>query len=218
MLRPFCAAISLCLLAATPATAATTVFPTVIYFSNQSQGFGLIGASPPLTTLTAGAFTLIGFGTDISGFDILFDVSAAAPGPSVIVATPFRANASGTLFIRASGVGLVDPNGDPATAFIAETVGPGVIRLPGAAFRASCISLGGCNGFSLEIPSGASAAYPFGSPASSVTFAGIAAATPEPSAWAFMMVSFMLVAARLKRVRRERSKAAVPDHAVFARR
>lgn len=181
------------LLAAGPASAATMVYP-VSHFGNAgvANPNRLLGNTPNASNIDRNDSIGLNFGADISGYSVSFTVTAFNNRTTWIWVRPGRWN--GVTFVSATGTGLLGPNGLPTINFYAQIVGPGVYRLPTVAFDANCQLIGGCNAIVFGNSSFSQTGSTFG--------LSVVGSSPEPRAWALMILGFAGVAARLKQMRR----------------
>lgn len=181
------------------AEAAVSTYPASVFQASGGTNAGnLVGNNPATARLNRSRTIGLAYGGDITGQRLLFNITSVTNNTTYLFVQ--FGNWDGSAFTGASGAGLVDPNGAPTPFAFAQVTAPGLITIFGDAFAASCLSIGGCNAVMFG-NSGLSAA------ASSFRLSTLVAATPEPSAWALIMLGFAGVASRMKSLRRRHGPA-----------
>ncbi len=187
-------------LAGASASAAISTFPTSVF--QQAAGSGganLLGNNPSTALFNRGATPLgLGFASPIQtnaiiGERIVINVTTASAGTAYVFVRLGRL--AGTVFTNANAIGTTTPLGGATTNLYAQVTGPGPLTLLLDPFAASCAALGGCNALIIGNST-------FSSVGNSFRLSTLTAATPEPGAWALMMLGFGAVAFRLKSRRR----------------
>ncbi len=187
----------------TPAAAAVSQFPTSVFQSAPGSGANnLLGNTPATTTLFNRGATPLGLGfaspieTAILHERLTLDVTSVSASTTYVFVRLGRL--TGGVFTSATATGPAFLPGFPTINLYAQVTGTGPLTLILDPFAASCAALGGCNALIIG-NSGFSAA------GSSFRLSVLTAATPEPAAWALMMLGFGAVAWRMKAVRRTRA-------------
>lgn len=184
-----------------PASAAITQFPTSVFQSaGGSQPNNLLGNTPATTTLFNRGATPLGLGfagplqtNAITGERIILDVTTVSASTTYVFVRLGRL--VGGVFTNANAAGTTTPLGGATTNLYALVTGTGPLTLLLDPFAASCASLGGCNALIIGNST-------FSSPGSSFRLSVLTGSTPEPAAWALMMMGFGAVAWRMKTARR----------------
>lgn len=189
-----------------PASAAITQFPTSVF--QQAAGSGgnnLIGNTPATGLFNRGATPLgLGFAGPIQtsaiiGERITLNVTTVSASTTYVFVRLGRL--VGGVFTNANAVGTTTPLGGATTNLYALVTGTGPLTLLLDPFAASCAALGGCNALIIGNST-------FSAAGSSFRASTLIGATPEPGAWALMMLGFGAIAWRLKSARRLRPLAA----------
>ncbi|MDZ7628651.1 MAG: PEP-CTERM sorting domain-containing protein [Parvularculaceae bacterium] len=206
-MRVFLAAAMAAFVTATaPASAAITQFPTSVF--QQAAGSGgnnLLGNTPATGLFNRGATPLgLGFASPIEtsailGERITLNITTVSASTTYVFVRLGRL--TGGVFTSAAAAGPAFLPGFPTINLYAQVTGPGPLTLLLDPFAASCAGLGGCNALIIG-NSGFSAA------GSSFRASTLIGSTPEPAAWALMMLGFGAVAWRLKAERKVRPLAA----------
>lgn len=180
------------------ASAATTVYP-VSHFSNAgvANPNRLLGNNPNTNNIQRNDSIGLNYGTDIIKFTLSFVVTNYSGNTTWLWVRPGR---RGLLtFTNASAPGLLAPNGTATQNLYVQITGPGTYWINTDVYESSCHTIGGCN------------AIMFGNSSLSQNGSNfqvsVVGATPEPQAWALMILGFCGVAARLKHVRQSRETA-----------
>lgn len=200
MPRHVLAALFLCVLAglaaAGPSAAATTIYPTS-YFSNVgvANPNRLLGNNPNNSAIDRNDSIGLTYGADITNFVVSFVVTSYSGNTTWLWMRAGRR--AGATFTNAAAPGLLGPTGLPTANIYVRITGPGTYYLNTAAFGASCTLLGGCNSILFGNSTFSAAGSTF-----QLSMVG---ATPEPQAWALMILGFAGVAFRLKQTRRRQS-------------
>lgn len=178
------------------AKAAISTFPASVFQASGGTGAGnLVGNTPATARLNRNQTIGLVYGSDITGQRLFFTVTTVTNNTTYIWVR--FGNWNGSTFTSATAAGQTAPNGSPTNNVYAQVTAAGVVTIFGDAFIASCQTIGGCN----AIVFGNST---FSAGGSSFRLSSLAAATPEPSAWAMMMLGFAGVAWRMKVLRRRR--------------
>ncbi len=186
--------------AGSSASAAISTFPASVF--QQAAGAGgnnLIGNNPSTALFNRGATPLgLGFAAPIQtnaiiGERITLNVTTVSAGTAYVFVRLGRL--TGAVFTNANAVGTTTPAGGATTNLYAQLSGAGPLTLLLDPFAASCAALGGCNALIIGNST-------FSSIGSSFRLSTLVASTPEPGAWALMMLGFGAVAFRLKSKRR----------------
>lgn len=185
-----------------PASAAITQFPTSVFQqAGGSGGNNLIGNTPATALFNRGATPLgLGFANPIQtnaiiGERITINVTTASASTTYVFVRLGRL--VGGVFTNANAVGTTTPLGGATTNLYALVTGTGPLTLLLDPFAASCAALGGCNALIIGNST-------FSAVGSSFRLSTLTGATPEPAAWALMMMGFGAVAWRMKAARRSR--------------
>ncbi len=185
-----------------PASAAITQFPTSVFQqAGGSGGNNLIGNTPATALFNRGATPLgLGFANPIQtnaiiGERITINVTTASASTTYVFVRLGRL--VGGVFTNANAVGTTTPLGGATTNLYALVTGTGPLTLLLDPFAASCAALGGCNALIIGNST-------FSAVGSSFRLSTLTGATPEPAAWALMMMGFGAVAWRMKAARRTR--------------
>lgn len=189
---------------AAPAAAAVTQFPTSVFQSAPGSGANnLLGNTPATTTLFNRGATPLGLGfanpiqtNAITGERITINVTTVSASTTYVFVRLGRL--VGGVFTNANATGTTTPLGGATTNLYAQVTGAGPLTLLLDPFAASCAALGGCNALIIGNST-------FSSPGSSFRLSTLTGATPEPGAWALMMLGFGAVAWRMKAARRAQS-------------
>ncbi len=187
-----------------PAAAAVSQFPTSVFQSAPGSGPGnILGNTPATTTLFNRGATPLGLGfanpiqtSAIIGERITIDVTTVSASTTYVFVRLGRL--VGGVFTNANAVGTTTPLGGATTNLYAPVTGTGPLTLLLDPFEASCALIGGCNALIIGNST-------FSAPGSSFRLSVLTGATPEPAAWALMVLGFGGVAWRLKAARRERA-------------
>lgn len=190
----------------TPAWAAISQFPTSVFQSAAGSGpNNLLGNNPSTTLFNRGATPLgLGFAGPIQtnaiiGERITLNVTTVSASTTYVFVRLGRL--VGGVFTNANAAGTATPLGGATTNLYAQLTGPGPLMLLLDPFAASCAALGGCNALIVGNST-------FSAAGSSFRLSVLTASTPEPGAWALMMMGFGAVAWRMKAARRSKSFAA----------
>ncbi len=173
-----------------PALADTAVFPDTAIIGNSSNPNAILGAPDGTSsTFGAGNYGLFDYGTDITGQDITFYVTNMSGGTSWMFVVLFNSNTNSYVYPTGS---LTNPNGN-ATSFFYVQVQNGAFAIPHSAFDTACAAAGGCTGVYIgrSVFSDSGATFALDS----------VGATPEPSAWALMVLGFSFIGWQLKQQR-----------------
>ncbi|MFN3958569.1 MAG: PEP-CTERM sorting domain-containing protein [Parvularculaceae bacterium] len=188
---------------AAPASAAVTQFPVTVF--QQAAGAGganLLGDTPATALFNRGATPLgLTFANPIqtsaiTGERITINVTARSGGTTYVFVRLGRF--SGGVFTNANASGPAFLPGFPTINLYAQVTGTGPLTLLLDPFAASCAALGGCNALIIGNSS-------FSAAGSSFRLSTLTAATPEPGAWALMMLGFGALAWRMKAARPARA-------------
>lgn len=190
-----------------PAAAAVSQFPvTVFQQAAGSGGANVLGDTPATALFNRGATPLgLTFANPIqtsaiTGERITLNFTTVTASTTYVFVRLGRF--SGGVFTNANAAGPAFLPGFPTINLYAQVTGPGPLTLLLDPFAASCAAIGGCNALILG-NSGFSAA------GSSFRISTLTASTPEPAAWALMMMGFGAVAWRMKTNRRGRAMLSV---------
>lgn len=200
VLRFLAVAVATSLVSVAPAAAATAVYPVAVF---QNSGVGnpnrLIGNTPNVSNFTRNDSVGLSFGTNlITNQTLGLEIATLRPRTTYVSVRLGRF--VGGVFTPANGVGLTTPLGAPSTTLYVPVTQIGMLYIGTSAFNASCAALGGCNAVILGNPSFSQTNSRFG--------LAVVGATPEPQAWALMILGFVGVSARLKQQRRTRADRA----------
>ncbi|MEM8770156.1 MAG: hypothetical protein AAGD92_00780 [Pseudomonadota bacterium] len=159
-------------------------FPTL---PEPTNTFAIVDAPDGLgATLTSGAFVAFQTETLFTNFGLDLEVLGVSGAGVVRVFAGLTDNS-------ADGFGALQA----AFAF----VGTGGNTINSAALSTFCAGLGGCDTYIIQPLFGTTITV------DSVSFNGVVASNPEPSTWAFMILAFAGVAARLKAMRSVKARA-----------
>lgn len=183
------------------AQAATTVFPASIFSNSGTQNpNNLVGDNPSTTRFNRNQSLVLNFGAaTITGYGLTLNVTSVSASTTYVWARFGRI--VGGVFQNANGVGLTAPNGAASANYYIQLSGPGAYFIPGAPFQTACLGIGGCNALAIGNST-------FSANGAQFFASSLAATSPEPGAWALMMIGFAGVGWRLKALRRSRAKAA----------
>ena len=187
-----------------PASAAISQFPTSVFQSAAGSGpNNLLGNTPATTTLFNRGATPLGLGfagpietSAISGERLTLNVTTVSASTTYVFVRLGRL--VGGVFTSAVASGPAFLPGFPTINVYQQVTGPGPLTLLLDPFAASCAALGGCNALIIGNSS-------LSAPGSSFRLSVLTASTPEPAAWAMMMLGFGAVAWRMKASRRRSS-------------
>lgn len=187
--------------AAGDAKAATTIYPSSIFGNSGVAGAGgLIGNTPSVTQIDRNDSIGIAFSQPITNYSLTFNIASVTPQTTYLWVR-FGRFQSGA-FTSAPVSGLLAPNGAGTQNLYIQVSGAGAYVVNSLAYSAGCSTIGGCNAFAFGNSTFSAAGSRFG-----VSTVG---ATPEPDAWALMIIGFVGVAWRLKSARRGRGAARRP--------
>lgn len=177
------------------AKAATTVYPgSVFQNAGVAQPNRLIGDTPATSArFTRGDSVGVYYGADISHFTLSIEVTQLRPRTTWLTVQVGRYVAG--VFTPAVIPGLLNPVGGATNLLFVPITATGTIYVSTLAFDAACQALGGCNAARLGNSTFSQTGARF-----DISNVG---ATPEPGAWALMILGFVGVAARLKAARRK---------------
>ncbi len=186
-----------------PASAEVSQFPTSVFQSAAGSGpNNLLGNTPATTTLFNRGATPLGLGfanplqtNAIIGERITIDVTTVSASTTYVFVRLGRL--VGGVFTSANAAGTTTPLGGATTNLYALVTGTGPLTLLLDPFEASCAALGGCNALIIGNST-------FSAAGSSFRLSVLTGSTPEPGAWALMMLGFGAVAWRMKAARRGR--------------
>lgn len=189
-----------------PASAAISQFPTSVFQSAAGSGpNNLLGNTPATTTLFNRGATPLGLGfanpiqtNAIIGERLTLDVTTVSASTTYVFVRLGRL--VGGVFTSANAAGTTTPLGAATMNLYAPVTGTGLLTLLLDPFETSCAALGGCNALIIGNST-------FSAAGSSFRLSVLTGATPEPGAWALMMMGFGAVAWRMK-ARRRRTGAA----------
>lgn len=187
-----------------PASAAVSQFPTSVFQAAGGSGANnLLGNTPATTTLFNRGATPLGLGfagpiqtNAITGERLTLDVTTVSASTTYVFVRLGRL--VGGVFTSANAVGTTTPLGGATTNLYAQVTGPGPLTLLLDPFETACALLGGCNALIIGNST-------FSAAGSSFRLSVLTAATPEPAAWALMIMGFGAVAWRMKAARRARA-------------
>lgn len=183
-----------------PAAAAVSQFPVSVF--QQAAGSGganLIGNTSATALFNRGGTPLgLTFANPIqtsaiTGERITLNFTTVSASTTYVFVR--LGNFSGGVFTNANASGPPFLPGFPTNNLYAQVTGTGPLTLLLDRFATSCAAIGGCNALIVG-NSGFSAA------GSSFRISTLTASTPEPAAWALMMLGFGAVAWRMKAARR----------------
>lgn len=175
------------------AKAATTIYPVSVFQNlGVTQANRLVGDTPTTSARFArGDSVGLDYGADISHFALSIQITQLQPRTTWLTIQVGRF-VSG-VFTPAVIPGLLDPLGGATNLLFVAATGTGLITVNTLAFDAACQSLGGCNSARIGNSTFSQLGARF-----DVSTVG---ATPEPQAWALMIIGFAGLAWRLKRAR-----------------
>lgn len=200
-MRYLLAAAAVLALGFSPASAAVTQFPTSVFQSAPGSGpNNLLGNTPATTTLFNRGATPLGLGfaspiqtNAIIGERLTLSVTTVSASTTYVFVRLGRLAAG--VFTSANATGTTTPVGGATTNLYAQVTGAGPLTLLLDPFQTSCAALGGCNALIIGNST-------FSAAGSSFRLSVLTGATPEPAAWALLMMGFGAVAWRMKTARR----------------
>lgn len=193
MLRILLAALAGWLAASGEASAAISYFPTSVFQSNATGANNLIGNTAASARVQRNQTIGLVYGTDITGQRVTFNISTVTNNTTYVWVRFGRWN--GSSFTSALASGLTAPNGAPTSNLYQLLTGAGPYTLLTDAFATACASIGGCNALVFGNST-------FSAVGSQFRITSLVASTPEPSAWALMILGFGAMAWRLRAHRR----------------
>ncbi|MCB2113581.1 MAG: hypothetical protein KDD85_08535 [Parvularculaceae bacterium] len=186
------------------AGAAVSTYPVSVFQAGGNGSANLIGNTGATARLRRNQTIGLAYAAPvgaIAGSRLVFNITQASNNTSYIWVR--LGNLSGGTFTSAFAAGQTAPNGGATANMYAQVTGVGALTLLLDPFLASCQSIGGCNALVFGNST-------FSANASAFRLSSLVAATPEPGAWALMLLGFGAVAARMKALRaRPASSAAL---------
>jgi hypothetical protein len=182
------------------AAAAISTFPASVFQNGGTGANNLIGNTAATARLNRGQTIGLFYGAGstintVTGSRLFFNVTTVTNNTTYIWLR--FGNWNGATFTNAFATGQTAPGGGATTNVYAQVTSAGVVTVFGAPFATSCALIGGCN----AVVFGNST---FSAAGSSFRLSSLVASTPEPSAWALMMLGFGGIASRLKAQRRRK--------------
>ncbi len=182
------------------AAAAISTFPASIFQNGGTGANNLVGNTAATALLNRGQTIGLFYGAGstintVVGSRLFFNVTTVTANTTYIWLR--FGNWNGATFTNAFATGQTTPAGGATGNVYAQVTSAGVVTVFGAPFATACASIGGCN----AVVFGNST---FSAAGSSFRLSSLVASTPEPSAWALMMLGFGGIALRLKAVRRRK--------------
>lgn len=188
--------------AAGGAQAATTIYPASTFGNSGVGGAGgLVGNTPSVTQIDRNDSIGLAFGQAITNYSLTFAIASVTPQATYLWVRFGRFQ--GGAFTSAPVLGLLAPNGAGTQNIYVLIAGPGAYQINSLVYSPGCAAIGGCNAVAFGNSTFSAAGARFG-----VSTVG---ATPEPGAWALMIIGFVGVAARLKAARRNARNAPVEN-------
>lgn len=184
------------------AKAAISTFPVSVFQAGGTGSANLVGNTPATARLGRNQTIGLNYGADVSpvlGSRLSFTFTAVSNNTTYVWVR--LGNWNGTTFTNAAAAGQLAPNGAATTNIYAQLTAPGVVTIILDPFFSSCQSIGGCNALAFGNST-------YSANGSFFRISTLVASTPEPSAWALMMLGFGGVALRLKASRRRKSASA----------
>lgn len=180
------------------ASAAISTFPVSVFQNGGVQSGNLVGNTPSTARLNRGQTIGLNYGAPINtvaGSRLFFNLTQVSNNTTYIWVR--LGNWNGATFTNAFAAGQLAPNGTPTSNVYAQVSAAGLVTIFTDPFLASCQAIGGCNALVFGNST-------FSANGSFYRLSTLVAATPEPSAWAMMMLGFAGVAMRIKSLRRQR--------------
>lgn len=188
------------------ADAAISTFPASVFQMGGTGSGNLVGNTAATARLNRGQTIGLNYGSSINavaGSRLFFNITAVNNTTTYIWVR--LGNWNGATFTSALATGQSAPNGTPTANIYAQVTGAGLLTILTNPFFTSCQTIGGCNALAFGNST-------FSQNGSFLRLSSLVSATPEPSAWAMMMLGFSGVALRLKALRRRRAR--MPEGAI----
>lgn len=185
------------------AEASVTTFPVSVFQNGGTGATNLVGNTAGSARLNRNQTVGLSYGAPIGGVAgsrLFFNITQVSPNTTYIWVR--LGNWNGASFTNAFATGQVAPNGGGTTNVYAQVNNAGIVTVFLDPFLSSCQSIGGCNALVFGNST-------FSANGSFYRLSTLVASTPEPAAWAFMMLGFAGVAARLKAMRKHRTPLSI---------
>lgn len=183
------------------AQAAISTFPASVFQTGGTGSGNLVGNTPATARLNRGQTIGLNYGASINnvfGSRLFFTFTAVSPATTYLWVR--LGNWNGSAFTNAFAAGQLAPDGSATTNVYAQVTGAGVVTVLLNPFFTSCQSIGGCNALVFGNSTHSSGGSFF-------RISTLVGATPEPSAWAMMMLGFAAIAMRMKALRRPKRRS-----------
>ncbi len=178
------------------AQAAISTFPVSVFQASGGTGANnLIGNTPGTALLNRNQTIGLNYAAPVAavaGSRLFFNITQVSNNTTYIWVR--LGNWNGATFTNAFAAGQTAPGGGATVNVYAQVTATGLVTVFLDPFLGSCQAIGGCN----ALVFGNSTFSAFGS---SYRLSSLVSATPEPSAWALMLIGFAGIAARMKAVR-----------------
>ena len=185
------------------ARAAVSTFPASVFQNGGTGAANLIGNTPGTARLNRNQTIGLSYAAPIgavAGARLFFNFTQVSPGTTYLWVR--LGNWNGATFASAAAAGQTAPNGGATVNVYAQVGAAGLVTVFLDPFLASCQSIGGCNALVFGNST-------FSANGSFFRLSSLVASTPEPSAWALMMLGFAGLAARMKAARARKAKFAL---------
>lgn len=192
------------------ACAAVSTFPASVFQVGGTGSGNLVGNTAATARLNRGQTIGLNFGGAVgavAGARLFLNFTQVSNNTTYLWVR--LGNWNGTAFVNAAAAGQVAPNGTATGNVYAQVSSAGLLTVFLDPFLGSCQAIGGCNALVFGNST-------FSANGSFFRISSIVAATPEPSAWAMMMLGFAAIAMRLKALRGLTGNSALSNSA-FAR-
>ncbi|MCB2097605.1 MAG: PEP-CTERM sorting domain-containing protein [Parvularculaceae bacterium] len=174
------------------AKAAISTFPASVFQTGGTGSNNLVGNTAGTARLARNDVVGLNYAAPVAavaGSRLFFNFTQVSNNTTYLWVR--LGNWNGTTFTSAASTGQTAPGGGATTNVYAQVSATGLVTVFLDPFLTSCQSIGGCN------------ALVFGNSSLSANgsffrLSTLVAATPEPSAWALMMIGFAGVAMRMK--------------------
>ncbi len=185
------------------ANAAISTFPASVFQTGGTGSGNLVGNTAATARLNRNQTIGLNYGSAINivaGSRLFFNITTVSNNTTYLWVR--LGNWNGSVFNTATATGQTAPDSSPTANVYAQITAPGVATIFLNPFFTSCQSIGGCNALVFG-----NSTYSAGG--SNFRISTLVAATPEPSAWAMMMLGFAGIAMRMKAARRRASRPAI---------
>jgi len=178
------------------AQAAVSTFPISVFQAGGTGSNNLISNTAGTARLNRNQTIGLNYAAPvgaIAGSRLFFNITQVSNNTTYIWVR--LGNWNGATFTSAISAGQTAPNGGATANVYAQVTGTGLVTIFLDPFLTSCQSIGGCNALVFGNST-------FSANGSFYRLSSLVAATPEPSAWALMLIGFAGIAARMKASRR----------------